>query len=195
MTMTTKEIMEYVAEWDELGTTEGYEVTELDSNNVAQLFRVTFNGNNVASFRADYAVLVYRNGEIYIQNDMSDGIALRMDQLADYEWFTVKEEEMKMKTVIKIIDNTQYNPELCNNGGAYSFTTVFTPTEGGYTVTYETSSEFPYCPLCGSFYTGDNCPCGMDHPEIRTWEQVKTEVENAHNRATYGGENITIRYC
>lgn len=102
---------------------------------------------------------------------------------------------MKMKTVIKIIDKTQYNPEFCNNGGAYSFTTVFTPTEdGGYAVTYATSSEFPYCPFCGSFYTG-KCPCGMEEPEIRTWKQVKKEVENAQNRATYGGEDITIRYC
>ena len=99
-----------------------------------------------------------------------------------------------MSETIKIIDNTHYNPDFCNNGGAYGFTTVFTPTEDGYTVTYETSSEFPYCPLCGSFYTGE-CPCCMEDPEIRTWEQVKTEVENAHNRATYGGEDITISYC
>lgn len=95
-----------------------------------------------------------------------------------------------MLETIKIIDNTHYNPDFCNNGGAYSFTTVFTPTEDGYTVTYETSSEFPYCPLCGSFYTGE-CPCCMEDPDVVDREAVNKAISDALQKVAHG-ENWEI---
>lgn len=96
---------------------------------------------------------------------------------------------------VTITDYTHYASDSCCNGGNYSFTVTYRQIDDdNFEVLHSTSSEYPYCPLCGNFYQG-NCPCGMEEPEIRTWEQVKTEVENAHNRATYGDEDITISYC
>lgn len=63
---------------------------------------------------------------------------------------------------VVIEDYSEYDGDHCNNGGAYSFTTTYTHTAGDFAVSYSTSADFPYCPKCGSFYSDEECPCGMD---------------------------------
>ena len=89
---------------------------------------------------------------------------------------------------ISIIDNSNYAADKCNNGGSYSFTTTYRQiNDDQFEVLHSTSSEFPYCPLCGSFYQG-NCPCGMEEPDIVDSETVDKEITCARERLARGEE-------
>ena len=89
---------------------------------------------------------------------------------------------------ISIIDNSNYAADKCNNGGSYSFTTTYRQiNDDQFEVLHSTSSELPYCQLCGSFYQG-SCPCGMEAPDIVDRETVDKEITCARERLARGEE-------
>jgi len=78
--------------------------------------------------------------------------------------------------LVKITDKTHYVTDTSGNGGNYSYTVIYRQLpmkksesdillDGKFEVIHSTSSEFPYCSLCGNFFQ-DICPCGMDRPEV-----------------------------
>jgi len=96
--------------------------------------------------------------------------------------------------IVKIVDSTHFEADKCSNGGRYSFTTTFRKiADDKFEVSYSTSADFDYCPFCGSFYQG-SCPCGMEGPDIVSWEEVKKEIEVANIRRYHNGENIEVRW-
>ena len=96
--------------------------------------------------------------------------------------------------IVKIVDRTHYASDSCCNGGSYSFSVLYRQiADDKFEVLHSTSSELPYCQLCGSFYQG-SCPCGMEGPDIVSWEEVKKEIEVANIRRYHNGENIEVRW-
>lgn len=93
---------------------------------------------------------------------------------------------------VKIVDRTHFVSETSHNGGDYSFTATYHQiADDKFEVSYSTSADFDYCPLCGSFYQG-NCPCGMEGPEIVSWEEVETAVDIANIRRDGSFEDIRV---
>ena len=89
---------------------------------------------------------------------------------------------------IIITDNSNYKSETCNNGGDYSFSVIYRQiSDDKFEVLHSTSSELPYCQLCGSFYQG-SCPCGMETPDIVDRETVDKEITCARERLARGEE-------
>ena len=96
--------------------------------------------------------------------------------------------------VVKIVDRTHYASDSCSNGGNYSFSVIYRQIAANkFEVLHSTSSELPYCQLCGSFYQG-SCPCGMEGPDVVSLEQVQKEVDIANIRRYHNGENIEVRW-
>mgnify|MGYP004443782571 CR=1 FL=1 len=59
---------------------------------------------------------------------------------------------------VRLIDLRNFDPKRSNNGGAYSFTVYFTRTgENEFTATFDTSADFPYCPIHGRFMECSEC--------------------------------------
>ena len=88
---------------------------------------------------------------------------------------------------VKIVDNSKYKSETCCIGGDYGFTeTYISKGDGSFELIYGTTSEFPYCPLCGSFYSGDNCPCGMSEPDVVDLKTVNREISYAMRKYAQG---------
>ena len=73
----------------------------------------------------------------------------------------MEKEELKGINKVRFCDYTQYEAEKSCNGGCYGFWTDYTRLEdGNWEVSYGTTADLPYCPLCGSFndhYDGDDC--------------------------------------
>lgn len=72
-----------------------------------------------------------------------------------------------LKGIIKVRFNdfSEYESGKSNNGGCYGFWIDYTRLENGtFEISYGTTSDFEYCPVCGSFddhYEGDNTySCG-----------------------------------
>ena len=66
----------------------------------------------------------------------------------------------KLNNIGKVIlsDYTEYDSEKCRNGGCYGFRTNYNRVKNGWAVSYGTTADFEYCPVCGSFnnhYIGD----------------------------------------
>ena len=62
----------------------------------------------------------------------------------------------KRVDTIRVYDDSEYVPELGNNGGAYRYWTKFTRTaDDVWNVTEHTSGEF--CPHCGSWDCSGEC--------------------------------------
>lgn len=94
--------------------------------------------------------------------------------------------------IVKIVDSTHFEADTCSNGGNYSFSVIYRQiSDDKFEVLHSTSSELPYCQLCGSFYQG-SCPCGMEGPDIVSWEEVKKEIEVANIRRYHNGEDIEV---
>ena len=88
---------------------------------------------------------------------------------------------------IRIVDNSHYAQETCNTGGDYGFSTYYTERpDGRFDVTYGTTADFAYCPLCGSFYQGDECPCGMTEPDVVDLNEVNRQIMLAVNGISQG---------
>lgn len=70
-------------------------------------------------------------------------------------------ENLKGIKRVRFCDYTEYDSEKCNNGGAYGFwTNYFRLDNDEWKVSYGTTADFSYCPVCGSFndhYKGDDC--------------------------------------
>ena len=66
------------------------------------------------------------------------------------------------------------------NGGEYEFSTLYTKVDNGWEVTYETSAEFPYCPVSGSFQQCENCwNWDIDRKKCMAEKEVITDEELA----------------
>ena len=60
--------------------------------------------------------------------------------------------DLKNITKVRFNDYTEYDSEKCNNGGCYGFWTDYTRLESGnWEVSYGTTADFEFCPVCGSF--------------------------------------------
>ena len=87
-----------------------------------------------------------------------------------------------------ITDYTHYESDTCVNGGNYSFTATYQQIAANkFEVLHSTSSELPYCQLCGSFYQG-SCHCGMEHPDVVDSATVDKEITRARERLARGEE-------
>lgn len=60
---------------------------------------------------------------------------------------------------VRFNDDSEYESGKSNNGGCYGFWTDYNRLENGkWEVSYGTTADFDYCPVCGSFnnhYEGD----------------------------------------
>ena len=57
-----------------------------------------------------------------------------------------------MATIIKICDYSQFNSEKSCNGGGYGFWTEYSNLGNGkIEVSYGTTADFEFCPVCGGF--------------------------------------------
>lgn len=51
---------------------------------------------------------------------------------------------------VRFNDFSQYDSEKCNNGGCYGFWTNYDRLDNGtWKVSYGTTADFDYCPVCG----------------------------------------------
>lgn len=65
--------------------------------------------------------------------------------------YTKKIKNGKFNRVV-VTDLRGYDPEKCNDGGAYAFYTHFDKISNDqFTTSYYTSADFDYCPYCGNF--------------------------------------------
>lgn len=62
---------------------------------------------------------------------------------------------------VRFNDFSQYDSEKCNNGDCYGFWTNYDRLDNGtWKVSYGTTADFNYCPVCGCFndhYEGEDC--------------------------------------
>ena len=72
----------------------------------------------------------------------------------------MKREKLDQINKVRFCDYSQYDSEKCRNGGCYGFWTDYTRLDNGkWEVSYGTTADFTYCPVCGSFndhYVGDD---------------------------------------
>lgn len=69
----------------------------------------------------------------------------------------------KTVKVVRLSDDSEYDSELCRNGGAYGFWTDYNRMEDGrWYISYGTTADFEFCPVCGSF---NNHYCGDDEAD------------------------------
>lgn len=99
-------------------------------------------------------------------------------------------ELLKMKNIqcVKINDLTNYDSNKCFNGGCYAFTVEYNREKPGdkFIIEYNTSSEFDYCNIYGSFQECRKCAeynketnyCFADYLTV-TEEQLKEIIEVA----------------
>ena len=74
----------------------------------------------------------------------------------------------------RINDYTGYDPDRCNNGGAYGFWEDYEYIGNGqYEHSYHTTADFEYCHYCGSFNRGSCCSEFEIVSEEQIWEQIK----------------------
>jgi hypothetical protein len=93
-------------------------------------------------------------------------------------------ERKKMKALIKkavITNNTNYDPDLCRNGGHYSFWQKLEyvgETEGtpAYRRSFHTSADFEYCSMCGNFGS-----CSCEDYDLLSIEQVQELIDKANS--------------
>lgn len=62
---------------------------------------------------------------------------------------------------VRFCDYSDYDSEKCNDGGSYGFWTDYNRLENGnWEISYGTTADFEYCPVCGNFndhYEGNDC--------------------------------------
>ena len=85
-----------------------------------------------------------------------------------------------MKKVV-ITDYSEYDPNLSNNGGAYSYSTIYEKLDniGLWRVSYATSAEFYFCPCCGTFGCDVCDPKWPGDYDIVNTNKVMWEIEKA----------------
>lgn len=74
----------------------------------------------------------------------------------------MKNKKNNLNGVKRVIfnDYSDYQSNTCHTGGNYGFWTDYTSLENGnWEISYGTTAEFPYCPVCGDFndhYVGED---------------------------------------
>ena len=76
---------------------------------------------------------------------------------------------------------SDYDSDLCRNGGRYGFSTFYTRQSKGWEVKHTTTADMSYCSYCGSF--GHSCGCSGPHYEDTEWlinyiKNKKIDLEN-----------------
>ena len=62
---------------------------------------------------------------------------------------------------VRFCDYTEYDSNLCNNGGCYGFWTDYNRLENGkWEVSYGTTADFEYCPVSPDFHSSTADRCG-----------------------------------
>ena len=83
---------------------------------------------------------------------------------------------------VTITDLTNFNPQLSQDGGQYSFTTYFEKTENNkYKVTYGTSAQFDYCIFCGTFSNNDSCESYINNKAL-LWNSIDLILKDGVTR-------------
>ena len=93
---------------------------------------------------------------------------------------------------VRFYDYTEYEGEKANNGGCYGFWIEYNRiSPEKWEISYGTTAEFEYCPVCGSFndhFEGEDCcydsgySCG-EYDTVTEQELIKlinefTETDN-----------------
>lgn len=85
-----------------------------------------------------------------------------------------------MKKII-ITDYSDFVADKCNNGGNYSYSTIYRQIKNNlYEVSYSTSAEFDFCPCCGRFGCTDCDPSNDEDYEYISESKVKTAIKEAN---------------
>ncbi len=72
-----------------------------------------------------------------------------------------------------ISDDTQYDPNRCNNGGAYGFAVRYCYVgPDAYHAFHMTTAEFEFCSYCGSFNSGC-CSAPEEITEKELWNRIQ----------------------
>jgi len=82
----------------------------------------------------------------------------------------------KINIQVKVYDYSNYDPQLCRNGGKYVFWTTYVLKNGKWERYYETSAEFEFCPYSGKFTSCVNCP--QYDRETRTCHETPVLVDS-----------------
>lgn len=92
---------------------------------------------------------------------------------------------MKINEIKKVVvtDWSDYDPDLCSNGGKYAYYTEYARNDDGtWAVSYGTSADFGYRSCCGVF---GECECdscdSSDFEHITTSEMLKRLAEDVAN--------------
>lgn len=95
---------------------------------------------------------------------------------------------------IEFEDMRQYDPDRCNDGGCYGYTTTYLLLDNGvWRVSHATTcTEFDYCPCCGDFHSEKDCPNDNEYHTVTT-EELLTVVLETVNRREHG-EALDITY-
>lgn len=75
---------------------------------------------------------------------------------------------------IRFNDYSEYDDTRCNNGGCYGFWDNYTRCDDGWRVSYGTTAEFDFCPICGGF--GNSCGCSDEDYLIVTTEELLDKI-------------------
>ena len=99
----------------------------------------------------------------------------------------MKKEELENVKKVRFNNFSEYDSEKCSNGGCYGFWTDYSCLENGnWEISYGTTADFDYCPVCGCFedhydYGEEEYSCG-DFETITTeelLERINSFEENA----------------
>lgn len=94
--------------------------------------------------------------------------------------------------VINITDYTDYDPDRCNDGGAYSFTTRYIYHDrASFERYYLTSADMDYCPYCGCFTS----TCDCEEPDIVSFYDVLDEIIKEANADKYYDKCISLEFA
>jgi len=52
---------------------------------------------------------------------------------------------------VRFCDYSEHKEGKSNNGGCYGFWNEYNRTKNGFKISYGTTSDFDFCPCCGSF--------------------------------------------
>ena len=74
---------------------------------------------------------------------------------------------------VRFDDFSEYKSGKSNNGGCYGFWTDYNRLENGnWEVSYGTTADFDFCPVCGDFHSYNEESCG-DCEQIAEAELLK----------------------
>lgn len=85
---------------------------------------------------------------------------------------------------IEVVDFSDYESGKSCNGGNYAFSTIFRRVNDNmFEITYSTSADFEYCPVCGAFHEYDEERCG--NTKTISTEELKERISNIEEDEEY----------